>query len=42
MADVLIDEMIMANEYDMIVLPGGADGAENFANDTILTKMLKK
>lgn len=40
LADKTLDEAL-ANEYDMIVLPGGLPGADNLNNDKRITDLLK-
>ena len=39
-ADVLLDS-VSSNQYDVICLPGGLKGAENFANCGTLQNMIK-
>lgn len=41
LADALLSEVADA-QYDMVVLPGGAEGARNLEADPVLTKLLQK
>jgi 4-methyl-5(b-hydroxyethyl)-thiazole monophosphate biosynthesis len=41
LADISIDQAI-ENEFDMVVLPGGSEGAENLGKDTRVKRVLEK
>jgi 4-methyl-5(b-hydroxyethyl)-thiazole monophosphate biosynthesis len=42
LADTTLEDALKAEDFDMVVLPGGAAGAENLAGDPRIAEILRK